>query len=200
MIVVCLSSKHLFDAVCAAGGKPLKTSFYAAFDRKFTRPVISVRAEGQLKSKAVYFLPWKVASDDSILRQSIKSFVSNAVTTASSHGYRSIAFSAIGCGQLKCSASLVAQTMVEEAYNSSQKQNLSIVFVIQPPKADVYDEFQTQIRLRGDFNALCAPVKAISVPIHKGVIEVEMGDITKQKVYVQILLSYNLDHFSLPIG
>jgi hypothetical protein len=55
---------------------------------------------------------------------------------------------------------------------------ISVSFVVQPDKEDVYNEFQKQI------NLLQSPkkVKSTSVAVGKGIIEVEKGDITMQKV------------------
>ena len=199
MIVVCLSSQYLFDTICAAGGDSMKASFAAESSKKSTDPVISVKAEGQLQSKAVYFLPWQADSDDSVLRQSIETFVANAVKEASSEGYRSIAFPAIGCGQMGCSISLVAQTMIEEAHNLSQKHNISVVFVIQPSRTDVYDEFQNQNQTIQQRIASARLRKATSVPVNRGIIEVQMADIVTQAVYIKRLFCTHVNNFCLCI-
>ena len=200
MIVVCSSSQYLFDAICAAGGDSMRASFDAESDKKPTDSVISVRAEGQLKSKAVYFLPWQADSDDSVLRQSIKTFVANAVKRASSDGYRSIAFPAIGCGLLGCSTSLVAQVMVKKAHKLSDKHNISVMFVIQPHKTDVYDEFRKQIESVQHSAASARLQKATSVSVNRGIIEVEMGDIIVQAVYTKRLFWSHVNNFCLCIS
>jgi len=144
-------------------------------------PIIAVNAAGEIVSKRIYFLPWKANSDTSILRKSIQKFVLDAVEKAVEEGYRSIAFPAIGCGQFRCSIDLVAQAMVEEAYRKLLMYNISISFVIQPERTDIYDEFQKQINLRRSQSSSNV-LRAISEIVGKGRIEVEEGDITMQKV------------------
>ena len=124
MIVVCSSSQYLFNAICAAGGNSLEASYNAELDKNADAAVITVKAEGHIKSKCVYFLPWKPNSDDSVFRTSIKTFVANAISRAVLENYRTIAFPAIGCGQLGCSAKVIADVMVEEAYQLSQKHQI----------------------------------------------------------------------------
>ncbi|CAF3951069.1 unnamed protein product, partial [Rotaria sp. Silwood1] len=116
VIAVCSSSEYLFKAICEAGEGSIKTSFDLQSKKNPYYSIIAVKAEGQLKSKKVYFLPWKTNSDPSLLRQSIEKFVSDAIERAVMEKYKSIAFPAIGCGQFGCPIRLVAEAMVQEAY------------------------------------------------------------------------------------
>jgi hypothetical protein len=128
----------------------------------------------------------------------LEKFVSDAIEKALTEKYKSIAFPAIGCGKFGCSISLVAQAMIGEAQRTLQKHNLSILFVIQPERTDIYDEFQKQINMLQLPSSLsptpelpqsllipqpAEPVIIIAVTVNKGTIEVEKGDITAQKVY-----------------
>ena len=63
-------------------------------------------------------------------RRSLKKFVSDAIEKASTDGYKSIAFPAVGCDQIGCSANLVAQAMVEEAKRQISIRSVSVLFVI----------------------------------------------------------------------
>ncbi|CAF3807161.1 unnamed protein product [Rotaria sp. Silwood1] len=187
VIVVCSSSEYLFKAICEAGGDSVKASFDAESKKKPEAPVIAVKADGQLASKMVYFLPWKMPPDASLLRKSIEKFVSDAMDKAVTETYQSIAFPAIGCGKFGCSISLVAQAMIEEAHQKLQKHAISVSFVIQSERTDIYDEFQKQINLlQQQPTQPTEPVKTISATVNKGTIEVEKDDITKQKVDVII--------------
>ena len=181
MIVVCSSSQYLFDSICKAGGDSVSTAYNTKLNKNSNDSLIAVQANGQLASKRIYFLPWRAHSDTSILCASIEQFVSNAVEKAVQEKYHSIAFPAIGCGQFGCSISLVAETMVGEAHRKSLLHDVSISFVIQPERKDIYNEFQNQIDL---INPQSSSDKSstISATVGKGVIEVEKGDITKQKV------------------
>lgn len=170
----------------------MTASYAAELDKNPNAAVITVKATGHIKSKCVYFLPWKPNSNDSVFRTSIKRFVADAMSKAVLDGYRSIAFPAIGCGQLGCSADVIAQVMVEEVYQLSQKQEISVMFVIQTGKTDVYDAFQKQIKIKQQLTEPTSPLKPIAVPINTGMIKVEKGDITTQKVQIEELLCNNL--------
>ena len=193
-----MSSQYLLDAICAAGGDSLEACFTIESNKNSEDPVIDLKAEGELRSKRVYFLRWEKNSDDSLLRKSIKVFVENAVTRAALAGHQSIAFPAIGCGLFGCPASMVAQAMVEEAQRLTQQHHISIVFVIQPEKANIHDEFQKQIE------SIRQPVLPIqssettSVTINKGMIEVQIGDMTTQAVCLKKLFFTTV--FSYLIG
>jgi hypothetical protein len=176
----------LFDTICKAGGDSLKAFFNAETNKNPEAPVVAVKAAGQLSSKMVYFLQWEIKSDASLLSKSIQKFVSDAMEKAVTDKYRNIAFPAIGCGQIGCSISLVAQAMIEEAHRQTQKHGISILFVIQPERTDIYDEFQKQINFSQQPPQSVEAVKSISTAVNKGIIEVEQGDITAQKVFLRI--------------
>ncbi len=144
--------------------------------------IIAIPASGTLASRQVYFLPWKAVSNTRVLQKSIEEFVSNAIKKAAEANYESIAFPAIGCGRFGCSISLIAQAMIREADHQLLTHSISVVFVIQPDRMDVYDEFQQQIRsLQSSSDA-----EAMSTMVGKGIIGVEQGDITMQKIDVII--------------
>ena len=188
MIVVCSSSQYLFDAICTAGGDSIKTSYNAQLNKNPDASVTAVNAGGHITSKMIYFLKWKADSDPSVLQKSIEKFVSDAMEKAVSENYQSIDFPAIGCGQFGCSISLVAQTMVSEAYQKLQKHGIPVTFVIQSERADVHDEFQKQINSLQQPPSPTETPKIISATINKGSIEVYKGDLTAQKVPIHTFL------------
>lgn len=137
-----------------------------------------------MAAKKIYFLELKTNNDTAILRKSIRKFVSDALELAINENYQSIAFPAVGCGKFGCSVGVVAQTMVEEAFRKTTTNPISVSFVIQSGKNDIYDEFQKQINLLQQ--AQLPPVsKVVAATVGKGVIEVKEGDITAEKVYVK---------------
>ncbi|CAF2735942.1 unnamed protein product [Rotaria sp. Silwood2] len=183
VIVICSTSKYLFNSICKAGGDSVLISYNAQLTKNSEASLIAVKAGGQLASKMIYFLPWKANSDESILCKSIENFVSDALEEAVKHNYRSIAFPAIGCGQFGCSISLVARAMVEEVYRQLNMHQISVSFVIQQDRTDIYDEFRHQINsLKSIQPSLSDKFRTIHATFEKGVIAVEMGDITKEKV------------------
>ncbi|CAF2766059.1 unnamed protein product [Rotaria sp. Silwood2] len=185
VIVVSSSSQRLFKSICKAGGSSVLASYNAKLNNNPEAPIIVVKADGQLASKIIYFLSLKPSSDTSILCRSIEKFVSDALEKATKQNYRSIAFPAISCDQFRCSPSIVACTMVREVYRKLKISKMSVSFVIKPEKTDIYDEFLKQIHLLEptlsslESRTICATFK-------RGIIEVEMGDITMQKVDVII--------------
>lgn len=191
MIVVCSLSKYLVESVFKAAGKSFKRAFEAQVKENETASVISVRSEGELGSKAVYFVPWKPSSDPQMLVQSIEQLVKNVMKKAASEKYRSIAFPAIGCGEYGCDIELIARTFVGKVRELLERWPISILFVIQPGKTDVYEKFRNEI---GGSSEAAEPV--ISLAVGKGIIEVQKGDITKQNVSTAMIFSDSLN-FSL---
>lgn len=157
----------------------------SSYDEKVKKypqaPLIAVNAHGQLQSVRVYFLPWQANGDPSLLCTSLKTFVSDAIQQAVTEGYQNIAFPAIGCGQFRCPIDTVIQAMVEEADHQLETHSLSIRFVIQRERNDIYNAFHEQIRsLKRRLTP--AVIKSMSSPIGKGMIEVVEGDLTRQQV------------------
>ncbi|CAF1198701.1 unnamed protein product [Adineta steineri] len=182
VVVVCSLSTTLHESVLKIGGDLMKYSFETEYKNNPTAPIISIAASGQLAAKTVYFLPWKPNIDNIKCCESIRKFVSNAMEKAATENYKSIAFPAVGCGQYGCSISFVAWTLVDEVFRQLVKYPLSVSFVILPNRTDIYNEFQAQINLIQE----TSEIKSLSVAIGKGTVEVEIGDITTQKVDVII--------------
>jgi hypothetical protein len=57
---------------------------------------------------------------------------------------------------------------------------MTVLFVIQPDRMDIYDEFQKQV----DSFEQTPIAKSVSITIEKGTLQVEQGDITKQLVSI----------------
>jgi O-acetyl-ADP-ribose deacetylase (regulator of RNase III) len=177
---VCSSSKVLLENVFKVGGDTVKTAYNSQSNQNQST-VIAVPAGRQLLSKQIYFLPWQPNSDEAELCKSLKKFVSNAIEKAVSENYQSIAFPAIGCGQFGCPIKLVAKTLITEAHRLLETHAISVSFIIQPDRVDIYDEFQKQIDLL-EQSQQPPGVPPVCVSIGKGMIVVEKGNITTQKV------------------
>ena len=147
--------------------------------RKHQSLVLMLRDNFHLR-RCIFFHARQIPSQR-LFRKSIKRFVSDAIDQAVHDEYQSIAFPAIGCGQLGYSITLVAQAMVGEAYRKLSKHRLSVLFVIQPTKNDIYDEFRNQIN-RMQPKPSSNTSGAISERVGKGRMEVEEGDLTSQNV------------------
>lgn len=161
----------------------MSTSYNEQNKKTPNASILSAPAGGTLACKKVYFLPWKVNSDESVLVKSIEKFVSDALEKAVGEKCSSIAFPAIGCGGFGCSIRLVASTMVRSVYKKFYTYPISVTFVIQPNRTDIYDEFQQQINRLNERLASSTQTRKVTASVGKGVIDVEMGDITKQNVF-----------------
>lgn len=169
------------DAVYKAGGKGLKSAFDKKVKENHKNAVISVPAEGSLRSKAIYFVPWKPSSDEKLLCQSIEQLVENVIEKAVSENLQSIAFPAIGCGNYGCPIDLIAKTFVSHCHQLLTKHPLSIVFVIQPEKTEIYDNFHREIA-SAKHRQTTVKEPPVSLRIGNGIIEVKKADITQQQV------------------
>jgi hypothetical protein len=69
----------LLGSIFQVGGDSVKTPYETEYPQNPTSPIITVTAAGQLTSKKIYFLPWEPNKDATLLIESIKTFVSNAL-------------------------------------------------------------------------------------------------------------------------
>ena len=175
----------------------MAAAYDAASNSASSDSVISVKAGGQLACEQVYYLPWKPGTDKTSNRASLQKFVADAVTRAARDRYDSIAFPAVGCGKLGQPATYVAQTMTAEAKSQSAQHGISVVFVIQSDRADIYDAFHAQIHsadspvshsLAVDSPTTVPTKNVVSMKVGNGVMEVVQGDITTQSVCVSGLV------------
>jgi hypothetical protein len=132
--------------IIKAAGDDAKTAFENELRNNPNSILISIPA-GELPCKRIFFLQWKPNENEDILRQSIVDFIYNVIQNVISYKFTSIAFPAIGCGQLGCSVDIVVKTMVREVKNQLRTRDLQVTvkFVIQPEQQNVYDEFCKQV-------------------------------------------------------
>ena len=71
--------------------------------------------------------------------------------------------------------------MVREARRQIAQHVLSILFVIQIGRSDVYEEFQNQVGALA-LSASASNLKSVLVAIEGSVVDIAMGDITAQRV------------------
>ncbi|CAF1264045.1 unnamed protein product [Rotaria sordida] len=180
VIVVCSSSQYLLENIFKVGGDAVMTS-YNNESKLNSSTVTAVVAGGRLLSKKVYFLSWRPNTNETLLCESLKKFVSNAIEKATTENYQSIAFPAIGCGRFDCSISLVAKTLVEEAHRLVATNAISVSFIIQPDKENIFHEFQKQIDSLEQVQQV-SEISTVSMSIGKGMVVVEKGNIISQKV------------------
>ncbi|CAF1256157.1 unnamed protein product [Didymodactylos carnosus] len=146
VIVGCSSSASLKRYIVKAAGVTIEESYNNEIKSNPNALLIST-PPGNLSCKRIFFVSWTPYTDETILRQSIIDFMSNSIQNAIAHNFKSIAFPAIGCGDYNCSIDIVVKTMVKEAKNQLTIRNvpLQILFIIQPNKQNIYDEFCKQV-------------------------------------------------------
>jgi hypothetical protein len=173
----------------------MENSFDTEFNKDPAASVISVAATGQLAAKKVYFLTCEPDIDVNKFHESIGIFIANAMRKAKDENYQSIAFPAIGCGGYGCSPDLIARSIINEIDKQLAKYSMFVSLVIQPDRTDIYDEFQKEIKFIQPFS----PIKRVSVPIGNGIMEVQMGDITKQEASAKSRILINAKYIFLYI-
>ena len=146
MIIGSSSSEILRQLILKAAGDQVRSA-YTKEDKANPNSLIITTPPGHLHCKKIFFLRWQPSRDDDELRQSIVDLISNVIQSTRSHGFTSMAFPAIGCGDYQCSINIVVKTMVREMRRNIAERKLpwKVRFVIHPNQPDVYDEFCKQL-------------------------------------------------------
>ncbi|CAF3464517.1 unnamed protein product, partial [Rotaria sp. Silwood2] len=135
VIVVNSSSKYLFDSICEAGGDFVLASYKAQLNKRPEVSVITVKADGRLALKRIYFLEWKTNTDTSILCKSIEKFASDALEKAVQEKCRTIAFPAIKCGFLTDAIIKAAGEKIQKVYDNELENHPNSVLIATPSGA-----------------------------------------------------------------
>jgi O-acetyl-ADP-ribose deacetylase (regulator of RNase III) len=178
VIVVCWSSKYLLEMIYARGGPSIRSAVNNQIEKKLKNSLTSVKSDGDIKSKRIYFMYWETQTQTDIIQQSLQNLINISMQKAHDDNYRSIAFPAIGCGHYEQSIQLVAQTMVNKAHQEQILHKISVAFIIQPNKKDLFQHFQKQIDILNQSTSM----DFVSSTIQNGLIQIEKGNITEQKV------------------
>jgi len=160
------------------GGPSVRTAVNNQLEKNLKNSITSVKSDGDIKSKRIYFIYWQVESQIDLIKKSLENLISIAMQKAHDDNYRTIAFPAIGCGHYNYSLQLVAQTMVNKAHQEQILHKISVSFIIQSTKKDLFNYFDKQISLLNQSTSM----DFISTTIQNSLIQIEKGDITKQKV------------------
>ncbi|CAF1399535.1 unnamed protein product, partial [Rotaria sp. Silwood1] len=110
VIIGTSSSVNLKNAILDAAGTAARTAYNAEL-RKNPQPILISIPSGGLPCKKIFLIKWRPEQDEAKLRKSIADFISNAIKYVIEHGFTSVAFPAIGCGDHQCSTNLVITTM-----------------------------------------------------------------------------------------
>ena len=111
---------------------------------------------------------------------SIEKFLADAIRKGVEDYHQSIAFPVIGCGKIGHSIDVISQVLIEEADRHRQllKHRISVLFVSESGRTDIYDRFQQQIFSLESFE----DVQSVSITVKKGRSTVEQENITTQEV------------------
>ncbi|CAF1427010.1 unnamed protein product, partial [Rotaria sordida] len=146
VIIGTSSSQNLKNAILDAAGPVARTAYNAEL-RKDPQPILISIPSGELPCKKIFLIKWRPTHDEGQLRKSIADFVSNAMKYVIEHGFTSVAFPAIGCGDHQCSTELVITTMVKEMIYQIQTQKvlLLVKIIVQAERQDIYEAFCKEI-------------------------------------------------------
>ncbi|CAF3438093.1 unnamed protein product [Rotaria sp. Silwood1] len=185
VIVVCWSSKYLLEMIYECGGSSVRTAVNNQIEKKSKKLLTSVKSDGDIKSKRIYFIYWQPESQIEAVKKSLENLISIAMETAHHDDYKSIAFPAIGCGDYQYPIPIIAQIMVNKVHQEQILHKISVSFIIQSTKKETFYHFDKQINLLNQ----SASIDSLSKIVQNGLIQIEKGDITKQKVDVIVVSS-----------
>jgi len=171
-------SKYLLEMIYECGGSSVRSAINNQIEKKLKNSLTSVKADGDIKSSRIYFIDWQVESHIDLIKKSLENLISISMQKAHDDNYRIIAFPAIGCGHYKYPLQIVAQTMVNKAHQEQILHQISVSFIIQPTKNGIFNHFEKQINLLNQSKSM----DFVSTIIQNSLIQIEKGDITKQKV------------------
>jgi hypothetical protein len=141
MVVVCSTSLYLLNDILDKAGTTIKDQVNKALaDGNIQHNGYSTSG-GQLLCQRLLFLPWTTQKlNDEDLRQSIHTFFTAAIVYALETQQTSIAFPALGCGELKYDPKLIAETILGETQRHAN-YSLKILIVLLPNKTEAYEAF-----------------------------------------------------------
>ena len=141
MVVVCSTSLYLLNDILDKAGTTIKDEVNRALkDGSITQNGYSTPG-GELLCQRLLFIPWtteKLNVRD--LRQSIHTFFTAAIEYALKTQQTSIAFPALGCGELRYDPELIAEVILDETERHAN-YNLKILIILLKDKTEAYEAF-----------------------------------------------------------
>jgi hypothetical protein len=145
MVVVCPTSQNLLDNILEQAGTTVKDDYKKGLQNGRVPQDGYETAGGQLLCQRLFFLPWTTRKLDLVaLRQTIYTFVTTAILHAVKTKQTSLAFPAIGCGQLGYDPNVIAEVILDETQKYAN-YDLKILIVLLPNTADAYQAFCTKL-------------------------------------------------------
>ncbi|CAF1055974.1 unnamed protein product [Rotaria sordida] len=140
-VVVCSTSQYLLNDILDKAGTSIKNQVIEALQNGQITYNGYETSGGQLFCQRLLFVPWTTQKlDDRNLRQSIHIFFTTAIIHALNTQQTSIAFPALGCGELKYDPKLIAEVILDETQRYANF-NLKILIVLLPNKNEAYEAF-----------------------------------------------------------
>jgi hypothetical protein len=141
MVVVCSTSHYLLNDILEKAGTEVEDKVNAALRSGQITCNGYETAGGQLLCQRLFFLPWTTEKlDNRTLRQTIQMFFTTAIHHAVKTKKTSLAFPALGCGELKYDPNIIAEIILEETQRYAS-YNLKILIVLLPKKTENYRAF-----------------------------------------------------------
>ena len=152
-IVIASTSDALREYVLNEAGDSIEKTYYVQSRQSASSYVCT--DGGNLPCKRIYFIPCPGLSANAS-RWLFRIFIKKAIEIASndaSTGIQSLAFPAIGCGQLRCNPNFVGKTLITAvAYELEHQPSLrfDISFVIEQCQQNILHAFQEQLKALGN--------------------------------------------------
>lgn len=145
MVVVCSTSINLLNNILGKAGPKITNDFITA-NNNGQITVDGYETEGgELFCQRLLFIPWITEKvDDVVLRQSIGTFFRTAIHYALMNNKHSIAFPALGCGDLNYNPNTIAEIILEETQQYANYQ-LKILIVLLEDKIEHYRAFCSKL-------------------------------------------------------
>ncbi|CAF3896260.1 unnamed protein product [Rotaria sordida] len=125
-VVVCSTSQYLLNDILDKAGTSIKNQVIEALQNGQITYNGYETSGGQLFCQRLLFVPWTTQKlDDRNLRQSIHIFFTTAIIHALNTQQTSIAFPALGCGELKYDPKLIAEHVIPEVNSTNEKLQLA---------------------------------------------------------------------------
>ncbi|CAF3699333.1 unnamed protein product [Rotaria socialis] len=179
VIVIWWSSKSLLELIYEYGGSSVRNTINHKFENKSDNPIISIQSDGFIQSKMIYFIDLEIQSDIILVKKSIESIINSIMEKVHENNYKRISFSSIDFNSNIYPLESIIETIIEQIHQQQfLHKNIFVSFIIESNKKDIFNYFYEHL------NSLNQSISqnSISKTIENSQIQLEKGDIIKQKV------------------
>ncbi|CAM2721829.1 unnamed protein product [Rotaria socialis] len=179
VIVIWWSSKSLLELIYEYGGSSVRNTINHKFENKSDNPIISIQSDGFIQSKMIYFIDLEIQSDIILVKKSIESIINSIMEKVHENNYKRISFSSIDFNSNIYPLESIIETIIEQIHQQQfLHKNIFVSFIIESNKKDIFNYYYEHL------NSLNQSISqnSISKTIANSQIQLEKGDIIKQKV------------------